>query len=47
MPCSIFLVDLIIAYPLYYQFVERIKKYCDICGGPATFIQVCKLLYVS
>ncbi|KAH6795675.1 hypothetical protein C2S51_036661 [Perilla frutescens var. frutescens] len=21
------------------KFVERIKKYCDICGGPATFIQ--------
>ncbi|KAL0285012.1 UNVERIFIED_CONTAM: putative aminotransferase TAT2 [Sesamum radiatum] len=21
------------------QFVERLKKYCDICGGPATFIQ--------
>ncbi|KAK6134592.1 hypothetical protein DH2020_031651 [Rehmannia glutinosa] len=22
------------------KFVERLKKYCDICGGPATFIQV-------
>ncbi|KAL3508707.1 hypothetical protein ACH5RR_028108 [Cinchona calisaya] len=21
------------------KFIERIKKYCDICGGPATFIQ--------
>nr|AIV98132.1 tyrosine aminotransferase 1 [Scutellaria baicalensis] len=21
------------------KFVERLKKYCDICGGPATFIQ--------
>ncbi|KAL0353788.1 UNVERIFIED_CONTAM: putative aminotransferase TAT2 [Sesamum angustifolium] len=21
------------------MFVERLKKYCDICGGPATFIQ--------
>ncbi|XP_073126856.1 probable aminotransferase TAT2 isoform X2 [Henckelia pumila] len=22
------------------KFVERLKKYCDICGGPATFMQV-------
>ncbi|CAI9088716.1 OLC1v1023135C1 [Oldenlandia corymbosa var. corymbosa] len=21
------------------KFIERVKKYCDICGGPATFIQ--------
>lgn len=24
----------------FYQVVERIKKYFDILGGPATFIQV-------
>ena len=24
---------------IFSQFVERIKKYCDINGGPATFIQ--------
>lgn len=28
-----------IAFPI--QVVERIKKYFDILGGPATFIQVC------
>lgn len=30
---------LIGAFLSFPQFVERIKKYCDICGGPATFIQ--------
>lgn len=33
--------------PLLFQTIERIKKYCDICGGPATFIQVCRELLVT
>lgn len=30
-------------YFLFPQIIERIKKYFDILGGPATFIQVCIL----
>ena len=34
-------------YLFFYQIIERIKKYFDILGGPATFIQVCvcRLVY--